>query len=117
MKNSLLTFMWENKLLNMILVLGRFNRICLTMLMLIGINLSVGAETLIAPSQESEKHLPFDDEILQWTKDVQLEKVNAAIAEEKELNSDEDEEEQEITEQKVVEQKKTEIEKSIKTNS
>ena len=114
MKNSPLTLIRKINLLDMISVLGRFNRVCLAMLMVIGINLSVNAETLVAPSQDSEKHLSFDDELLQWTKDVQLKKVNAAIAEEKELNSDEDEEEPEITEQKAVEQKKTEIEKVLK---
>jgi len=109
MKNSPLTLIQQNKLLDMTLVLGRFNRVCLATLMVIGINLSVNAETLVSPSQESEKHLPFDDEIQQWTKEEQIKKINDAIAEEKEINSIEDEEEQ-----KVVEQKKTEVEKVLK---
>ena len=117
MKNSPLTLIQQNKLLDMTLVLGRFSRVCLVTLMVIGINLSVNAETLVSPSQESEKHLPFEDEIQQWTKEEQIKKINDAIAEEKEINSienddeDEEEEEQEIAEQKDVEQKKQKLKK------
>ena len=96
--------------------------------LLTSFNLNAG--TLVVPSEDSEKHLPFDEKIEQWTQELQIEKdkVKAAeaaalakdIAEEKAEAEDEDfdedlDEDTEKPEEKVKANEKSRDQKSPKT--
>ncbi len=86
------------------------------------IHFSVYAETEIVPSEDSEKHIPFDEKIEQWTQESQLKKEQVKAAEAKALTEENDEDDsedadEEITEGKVKTKEKVEIRKVLQQNA
>jgi len=86
------------------------------------IQFSAYAETEIAPSEDSEKHIQFDEKIQQWTQESQIKKEQAIAAEEKALaeENDEDEEDngdEEIAKEKTKEKEKIKIKKVLQQNA
>lgn len=86
------------------------------------IHFSVYAETEIVPSEDSEKHIPFNEKIGQWTQESQLKKEEIKAAEAKALAEENDEDDsedadEEITEEKEITKEKTEIRKVLQKNA
>ncbi len=77
----------------------------------LSVSLNINAETLVAPSQESEKHLPFDEKIQQWTEQAQAKKIKEALFD-SDQKIDGDDENEGSTEQDT-EQTKEEVKKVL----
>lgn len=93
-------------------------RYALVIIMAGMIQFSAYAETEIVPSEDSEKHIPFDEKIEQWTQESELKKEQERIAEEKALAAESDEDnDEELAEEKIKEKEKVEIKKVLQQNA
>jgi len=87
----------------------------MTILFIVGICLSfnINAETVVSPSEDSEKHLPFDEKIRPWTQEtpVNILRKNNLLADEI------DNEEDDFDENETAEKEKVEIRKVLQQNA
>lgn len=82
------------------------------------IQFSAYAETEIAPSEESEKHIPFDEKIKQWTQESEIKKEQERAAEEKAIAEESDEDgDEDIAEETIKEKVKLEVKKVLQQNA
>lgn len=114
MKNYLSILINKSLLPNVNFVSGKRQRVLLLLVLSCGLSLTlnVSAETIVTPSEDSEKHMPFNEKIKLWDKETQehqakKEKAIASDTEEKSADTEKTETKEKVEIRKVLKQKAT----------